>query len=413
MSIESGILGEGRPVRRFLPAPPEGSAYYRMTSESPDDLTPMLEPIRTRTRVPALGAILVVSNRVVAMGAVGLRRHGSNVEVTITDKWHHGSITKSMTATAAAVLVERGQLRWSATMGELLGPLLPSMDEAWKPVTLDQLLRHRGGAPNASQIAGVWATLWNHTGSPQQQRLAWLELIASRPPPNPPGGDYQYSNAGYVFAGMMLEQVTGKSWEESMVELVFRPLQMDSAGFGVPATPRFLDQPWGHQWNSIIGVVDDLVRIEAFLDQPWGHQWNSGVPRPVPPGNDSDNPAGMGPAGTVHCTLLDLARYGTFHAREGRGEASPLISPGNFSRLHEALSGETYALGWSTGMRPWAGGRVISHSGSNVQWYTNVWIAPLKQAVLIAVTNIGDNTGTVARDTTNDVITALINSYLR
>ncbi len=387
--VETGILGDGRPLTRWRQVTGMGPEYFRMSTDEPLDLAALLEPIRVARKVPALAAVVMQSNRVVAMGAVGVRRTGTDVAVTLGDRWHHGSLTKSMTATLAAILVQEGRLTWQSTVGGVLGDAVPGMHADWRGVTLDQLLRHRGGAPDQAYLTsrGYWAQMWDHKGTPEQQRLYCLRSVTTNAPQVSPGTSYVYSNAGYVFAGMMLEKVMGKAWEDLMVERLFAPLGMETAGFGVPARPRFLDQPWGHRWTG-------------------------GLPSAVFPGNDADNPSGLGPAGTVHCSLLDLGKYAMFHAREGRGEEDPLVTPESFEALHIPKAGETYAYGWGQAQRVWAGGRVHSHTGSNVQWYSNLWVAPMKDGAIIAITNIGDNTGSVAAQTTDEVVGKLV-GYLK
>ena len=68
----------------------------------------VVEHIRGNHELPALAAILVRSGEVVESEAVGIRAVGSPEPVTISDRWHLGSNTKSMTATLAGVLVEEG-----------------------------------------------------------------------------------------------------------------------------------------------------------------------------------------------------------------------------------------------------------------------------------------------------------------
>ena len=51
---------------------------------------------------------------------------------------------------------------------------------------------------------------------------------------------------------------------------------------------------------------------------------------------------------------------------------------------------------------------MISHAGSNVQWYSNLWVAPIKEGAIVVLTNIGDNVGSVARQTTDDVVVQLL-----
>ena len=55
-----------------------------------------------------------------------------------------------------------------------------------------------------------------------------------------------YSNQGYAIVGAMLEKITGQDCETLITERLFKPLHMDTAGFGPPGTKDTVDQPWGH-----------------------------------------------------------------------------------------------------------------------------------------------------------------------
>lgn len=364
-----------------------GTLGVRGAAPQPDDISPLLAGIREARGVPALAAGLIRSNRVVALGVTGVRKQGVGEPATLDDLWHIGSVTKSMTATLAGLLVQEGRISWTNTLAASFPAVSPRMHPAWRDVTLSQLLRHRGGAPDAEwlQSRGIWDMLWNHPGTPGEQRAAWLESVVTNAPPVTPGTEFVYSNTGYVFAGMMLEAAGGEAWEDLITRRLFVPLGMTSAGFGVPARPRFIDQPWGHQWAD-------------------------GRPKAIPPGPDADNPSGLGPAGTVHLSLGDLLKYAAFHAREGRGGG--LLPGGTFRILHDPAPGESYAMGWKVATRPWAGGTVLTHTGSNVQWYAVVWIAPMRDAAVVALTNIGDNTGSTAATATDEAVAALVGRYL-
>src|SRR5688572_29928907 len=73
------------------------------------DLNPLLLPLRDTNRLPALAAAVVRRGEIIAVGAIGTRRADGSVSVTIDDKFHIGSCTKSMTAALAAMLVEEGK----------------------------------------------------------------------------------------------------------------------------------------------------------------------------------------------------------------------------------------------------------------------------------------------------------------
>ncbi len=98
-----------------------------------DDFDSLLEPIRLHFNVPALAGILMHGDRVAGIGAVGYRKLGESTLVSRDDRWHLGSVGKSMTATMIARLVERGVLSWDLTIGKALGVVIPEMDGCLPP----------------------------------------------------------------------------------------------------------------------------------------------------------------------------------------------------------------------------------------------------------------------------------------
>ena len=86
-----------------------------------------------------------VDGQVEAAAADGERKKGSGVPLEIGDRWHLGGITKSITATMIARLVEAGRMQWADTVGEIFPEA--SVHQDWKPVTLRQLLTDTAGAP--------------------------------------------------------------------------------------------------------------------------------------------------------------------------------------------------------------------------------------------------------------------------
>ena len=324
-----------------------------------EDVAALLDPIREQHGLPALAAASIVGGKMLDAGACGLRRIGGTERATLDDQWHLGSCTKSMTSSVAAMLVERGTLRWDATAGEIF-PKMETMNAAWRSVTLEQLLSHRAGAPHEPPPP-LWAQAWMRRGSPREQRMEFVRGLLQTPPDPPAGTKFVYSNQGYSIAGAMIERATDKPWETLMRELLFRPLAMTSAGFGAAGTAGKEDQPWGHHRR--------------------GSSWE-----PVPPGPDADNPPATGPGGIVHMSIGDFARYAAWHADEARRDGK-LIKAESFQKLHTAAEGQDYALGWNVTKRPWAGGRVLTHSGSNTMNLAVMWVAPERDFAVVAATN--------------------------
>src|SRR5947209_12764528 len=92
-------------------APEAGSGNMR-------SLNAILEPIRRKNKLPALAAAAVQNGKITALGAVGARRAGHVERVSLNDRFHIGSCTKSMTATLCAMLIEQGKLKWATTIAE-------------------------------------------------------------------------------------------------------------------------------------------------------------------------------------------------------------------------------------------------------------------------------------------------------
>ena len=303
-------------------------------------------------RSPGLFAAVIDDEGVRAIGAAGVRRQGSPEEVTANDLVHLGSLTKAMTSTMLATLVDDGAFPngWRTTIAEVFPELVQKIHEDYHSVELSQLVRMQGGIrPNAEN----W---WSHPDNPDVVERRY-EIIRDNltEAPEGPVGEYLYSNLSYVVAGAMAERLTGKSWETLMEERIFGPLGMATAGFGVPGSPGAVDQPWGHRRGQ-------------------GGAWV--------PNQRVNNPA-LGPAGTVHSSIEDWAKFiGLWFANEtpailDRTTLNELITPG----------ARNYAAGWSVVQRDWAGGTALTHTGSNLNWYAVLWIAPNRGFAVLTIAN--------------------------
>ena len=355
------------------------------SGQPPDDLSQLLRPIRDRSGLPALAAAVSDADRLLALGAVGVRRRGDDTPVETTDLFHLGSCTKAMTATVCARLVDAGQLSWQRTLAEIFPEQATSMHMEYRGVTIEQLLQHRGGtcAALATSHSDLWSALWT-PGDVEAQRSAFAQALLARPPEVTPGTEYRYSNAGYMVVGAALERLTGTSGESLMQVQLFTPLAMGSCGFGAPGSA-------------------------GQVDQPWGHRPGASGPEPVEPGPAADNPPALGPAGTVHCSLEDWARFARAHLEITPGDDA-YLSAGSLARMHTPPAGGDYALGWLASPQPWAGGVALTHSGSNNLNFATVWVAPQTSRVMLVATNLG---GEEARLAASEVVVALIEQVLR
>lgn len=338
------------------------------TASAPADLRTLLEPIWRQHDLPALAGAIVTSKGVTAVGVVGVRKYDTQIGATVNDQFHLGSDTKAMTATLLAMLVEEGKLSWHETLAKIFPELAATMNPAYRDVTVEQLLAHRAGFSDASWPQGkTFADMWNLPGPPREQRTAYLSMVLHEAPVNKPGTKFLYSNRSYAVAGAIAEKIANAPWEELIQKRLFGPLKMTTCGFGAMGAPGKIEEPWQHR---VYGAV---------------HQ-------PIEPGPRADNPPVIGPAGTVHCSIGDWAKFIQAHLQGERGIPG-LLKPETFKRLHSAPFGGDYGYGWLLAERSWAGGIALNHAGSNTQNYAIVWMAPLKDFAVLVMTNQADTAG--------------------
>lgn len=341
-------------------------------------LRPRLEAMVASGAMPAVAGAVFRADEVLAEVAVGVRKLGDPTPVTPDDIWHIGSLTKSFTSLLVARQVDRGTMSWDMTLGALLG------DDAgaYAPVTLVQLLGHRAGLP--PNLPNTLTIEMARSGAPVvEQRARILREMLATPPSAPPGEAFAYSNVGYIVMGAILEAKTGRAWEDLVRENIFEPLALSSAGFGPPGDPESVSQPWGHR------------------------QAPGGPLTPAAPGPMADNPAFLGPAGTIHLSLADLVRWGQVNMRGEQGEDG-IVTAASFQRLHQpAVEGADYALGWL--VLPTGRQRIVWHNGSNTMWYVILGFDPDENLGVVLVTNGSIN----ARSVLDPAMQEIFNDWAR
>lgn len=308
----------------------------------------VLERTRAGAGMPALtGCILRMDGDIIA--ATGVRVARGTDTVKLDDPWHIGSDAKAMTAALYAKLVEAGVLKWGATLAKLFPKLQLHPD--WKATTIEQVLTHTAGVADVG-IPWIIARRADRRPWPEQ-RLETVRDALGKPRAGK-AGQFAYANLDYIIVGAAIEEATGQSWEQAIARLVFRPLGIEHAAFGAPrgAAPR------GHRGDAGGRLI------------------------PMGDGPDADNPAALGPAGTVSLPLSEWARF----AHVFIDPKQTFLSFDSIQRMTTPADGSKYAFGWGVADTPTLG-HVLQHSGSNTLWYCSALLAPQHQAGVLLATN--------------------------
>jgi CubicO group peptidase (beta-lactamase class C family) len=344
-------------------------AFFPFPLRAQADESAALATIRGTYNLPALSVMVLKKGRVIAQGADGVRRIGSDSPLLLSDRLNFASCTKFMTATIAARLIDRGQLQWTTRISEVFPEMASTYNSAFVGVTIDEFLGHRSGVQEQVTFdARHWTPFQSVTGSITELRK-WVCDQVLTDAPDVPRGTYLYANQGYVVAAAMMERITGKSWEQLIDEEVFKPLRLSSATLGI-------------SYNDATDPIG-----------PVGHDLANGattaVPRPALTGSQLVHyQASDGPGGYVMCTLADYAKF----LNEYVGADSPAntyIKNGTREHLLSPWIGSSgYARGVAIANKSWATpGPALNHTGDIFGEDTVFWAAPGRDLAIVVFTN--------------------------
>jgi CubicO group peptidase (beta-lactamase class C family) len=224
----------------------------------------------------------------------GLAERRFGVPIDHQTKFHVGSIDKMFTAVAIAQLVEAGKLSWDDTLASRV-PEYPDRAAA-EHITVWQLLHHTSGLGDFL-VPGFFEHREKFVDPAD-----YLGLIARQPRVGKPGGDWNYSNAGYVLLGRIIENVSGENYFDYIQRHVFAPAHMDASGF-----------------DALDEVIPKLA-VGYYREGPFSSDWKADWMK---------IPYKGGPAGGGYSTNADLLRFAAA-LRAGR-----LVRPATLAKMFD------------------------------------------------------------------------------
>ena len=135
-----------------------------------------------------------------------------------------GSITKQFTAMLILQLVAEGKLDLNKPITTYL-PDYPKTSGAI--ITSHHLLTHTSGIPNYTSFPKFMEDESRNPYTPE----AFLKIFAEKPLDFKPGEKFSYSNSGYFLLGVLIEKLSGKSYEQMLQDKIFTPLNMKDTGY--------------------------------------------------------------------------------------------------------------------------------------------------------------------------------------
>lgn len=174
------------------------------------------------------GVVLVAKNdQIIFRKPFGFSDDSTHTLNTNSSQFLLGSITKTYTATALLLLIQKGLINLNQPVSTYLKPHHPvwqgKMPDSMNKITIHHLLTHSSGLPDYEKIRGhdKW---YKKIHTPEQV----VQFFAQEPLSFIPGSRYDYQGSNYLLLGLIIEAVSGKSYSAFLQEMILKPLHLSN-----------------------------------------------------------------------------------------------------------------------------------------------------------------------------------------
>lgn len=332
------------------------TAYSQNFNET--EFESFIEEAMSASHIPGLAVITFDKSNVVYEGTFGIA-DGNKTPVTLDTPFQLGSVSKSFTALLIAQLAAEGKLDLDTPVTKYVPNFRTKDLEAWREITVRHVLSHISGL---STLDGNRLQDEDYRGNDALDRA--VQSLSKATLKSPPGEQFEYSNANYMMAALIVEKVTGQRFENVMHDRIFAPLGMDNS---------YVQMLLG---ESIKEAQEEAIGFRQWFGFSIPHEYIAGR-------------AMMG-AGGVTASARDLTIYVQAVAQKDPRiipleYADEIISP----QSTDPYTKDGYGFGWflagDIGEEP--DRRYVSHSGLNGGFAAHAAFFPESESGAIVLTN--------------------------
>jgi CubicO group peptidase (beta-lactamase class C family) len=331
---------------------------------------------------PGLSLVVVKDGKIIYEKGFGWADEPRGIASTSESVYHWWSLTKIATAIAILQLQEREKLKLDDSVAKYL-PFFkvqyPSTNS--KPVTIQHLLTHSSGLPDAGFRIIGWI---HHDGEPSVNQTALVEKVL----PDfselkfEPGDHAQYTNIGYMVLGAIIEKVTGQTYEDYIREHVLKPLAMNHTDFLYTNEMEQYEAAGSHPVFNAMTPLLPFVAGSYIREISGKHLWLERIY------NDQTPPTGLiGSATDAACLVAAYLNEGEL---DGRRILSPvsisrMTREGHIKRANDTTKNRWQGIGWQ--IYDDKGLLILRHSGGGPGFSTEMQLCPDKKLGFVLFTN--------------------------
>ncbi len=344
-----------------------------------------MEQVMKDWNAPGIGIGIVMGDKLVFAKGYGFRDYGKKLPYTPTTTQPIASNTKLFTAVAVGLLVEEGKLRWDEPIKQFVPTIRFYNDELDRSVTIRDMLAHRTGVTRHDSI-------WYKSSFTRRElwdRLRYLEPAA------PMRTKFLYNNLMFTAAGQVIEELSGKTWEQFVQQRIFDPLGMS---------------------RSTLTIEDNIKGPEPAV--PYSERRDSSELYKQPYYTAE---VAIAPAGAINSNVQDLSRWVIALLNKGKVDGKQVIPEAVLREtMAPALAMPNTALesrGWGENLNAYYGmGRTVSsyrghllalHGGDLPGFHSQISVMP-NDSIGVIVLVVGDHVAPMYTGLTLDIYERLL-----
>ncbi len=306
--------------------------------------------------IPGLALGIVQDDQIVYLKGYGVAGPDGRA-VTPQTPFILGSTSKSFTALAVMQLIEAGKIDLDAPVTRYLPWFRTSDAEASAQITVRNLLNQISGLPTYDGRLGLWDN--NQSSMALENGIRGLSRVRMS---HPAGLAYEYANENYDTLGLIVQTVSGISYEDYIRSSIFAPLHMSHSA-------AVLSDP----------VVSDIATGYRY----WFH-W--------PVAFDAPYPRSTIPSGFLISSAEDMTHYLLAQMNGGIYGNNQVLSAKGIDTLHtpgaKISSSSSYGMGWVIQGQP--GSTEIWHNGDVSNFHSNMLLLPDQHIGIVVLINISE-----------------------
>lgn len=312
--------------------------------------------------IPALGFGIIKDGKVILNEGFGYRDYENKLKTDANTMFAIGSCTKAFTAATVAILNDKELIEWDKPVKNYM-PDFELYDKfATQETTALDLLTHRSGLPRHDLI-------WYGSNAKRMELYSRLKFLE---PTKSFRTTFQYQNLMYMTAGVLVEKMSGMTWEDYTKSQIIDPIGMSQTHFSTEKSKKMKNVAYPYTIENGSAKRINFRNIEE-----------------------------VGPAGSINSNINDMLKWVELNLNRGTWEGEQIISDEQFEVLHKGhitidnslgnrLQPEygpfTYGGGWF--ICEYKGEKIIWHGGGIDGFSALVWLIPEFNIGMVLICNV-------------------------